>query len=62
METPGAGATVQQVTPQQTPIQQQNVQQSQGNPYEIDPNRKLEPMTDPIAYRKSYDESNIIKQ
>jgi len=37
-------------------------QQPETNPFEIDPNRELPPMVDPIAYRKDYDVNNIIQQ
>lgn len=30
------------------------------NPYAVDQNRQLGSMTDPIAYRQSYDQNNII--
>ena len=35
------------------------MQQNQENPFKIDNTRNLAPMTDPIAYRESYDKSNI---
>lgn len=52
VSNPGSPVAIQ---PNNQPIQKQDN-------FEIDPNRQLNPMTDPIAYRKDYNEGDIIKQ